>query len=81
MEKAEAIKLVEEALHRMKHEPQNCKGTGWQCGGAYWRLAQAIRNYLEPILEEQEGKAHADFILETHGRVVVPETEERASND
>lgn len=65
MQKHEAIELVQDALFRIKNEPKNAN-QGWQCGGAYWRLSAVIKHYLLPKLEENEGKAHADRLIQTH---------------
>lgn len=72
MTKAEAIKLLEEATSRLKHDHQNANGGSWQAGGAYWRLAKVLRCCLAPVLDEVEGKEHADFLRATHGILVKP---------
>ena len=69
IERNEAIQLMEEALSRIKH-PSGRE----QTGGAYWRLAVVLGDYLSPRLEANEGKQHADFIRETHG-VIIKRTE------
>jgi hypothetical protein len=66
-----AVLLLEEALARIQHKPPNHGHRGWQCGGAYWRLAQVLKYYLEPQLAEQEGEQHAAFLIKTHGQVIV----------
>lgn len=57
--------LLEEALWRIKLKPANAGGRGWQVGGAYWRVATVLREYLEPLLDANE-KDHANFIREVH---------------
>ena len=66
--KERAIQLLNEALTRIKDEPKNAIG-GWQCGAAYWRLAAVLRGYLEPRLIKEEGKEHAEFIINAHGKL------------
>lgn len=70
MQKDEALLLLQQAMDRIKGEPINHKGRGWQCGDAYWRLSQVLEYYLFPRLEEQEGKEHTDFIIENHGKIL-----------
>jgi hypothetical protein len=69
MKKDDALLLLRQAMDRIEGEPRNHKGRGWQCGGVYWRLSQVLEYYLFPRLEEQEGKEHADFIIENHGKI------------
>jgi hypothetical protein len=69
IDKQEALLLLEEAMSRISREPPNAKDLGWQCGGAYWRVAQVLEYYLLPRLEAEEGKEHAEFILRTHGKI------------
>ncbi|BBL74184.1 hypothetical protein [Methylomagnum ishizawai] len=69
MKKDEAVLLLRQAMDRIEYEPKNHGGRGWQCGGAYWRLAQVLEYYLFQELESQEGKKHSAFIIENHGRI------------
>ena len=66
-EKETVLALLEEAADRIKNPRPNNNGGNMQVGGAYWRLATVLKEYLEPMLEQQEGKKHADFIKLTHG--------------
>ena len=59
MTKQTALELINEAKQRIEKE------TGY--GGAYWRLAVVLKDFLQPTLENVETKAHADFIKQTHG--------------
>lgn len=70
MERAEAVQLVEEALARIRAPGANANGGNEQVGGAYWRLAKVLSQYLEPALDQQEGHEHAEFIRATHGRLL-----------
>ena len=65
----EAILLVEQALHRILNEPINHGQRGWQCGGAYWRLAQVLELYLYPRLAMEEGAEVASRIINDHGKI------------
>ena len=52
--------LLREALARVEHEH------GF--GGAYWRLAKALR-WIDAHLEATETAEHAAFVRDTHGRI------------
>ena len=67
--KSEAIAYLEEALERLKHPSTNANGGEMQAGGAYWRIANALR-YVDDVLADHEGEKHAHFIRQTHGELV-----------
>lgn len=69
-QRSEAVELLQQAMHRIKHPARNARGGTVQVGGAYWRLARVMKWYLEPRLVDQEGTEHAEFLLKTHGRVM-----------
>lgn len=69
MTRQNAIGLLEEALRRLAHPSPNANGASEQTGGAYWRLAQVMTDYLEPRLVTNEGAEHAQHLIATHGRV------------
>ena len=71
MERQEAVKLIEEALSRLKNPSPNANGGSFQCGGSYWRLSQVLCRYLEPRLDKEEGNKHGEFIRKTHGVIVA----------
>jgi hypothetical protein len=69
MPREAAVLLVQQALDRIRDEPKNHGDRGWQCGGAYWRLAKVLDLYLYPRLVTEEGDDHAAFIIREHGRI------------
>lgn len=77
MEKSHAIELLEEALTRIKSPKPNSRGSDFQAGGAYWRLAKVLGEYVLPALGQCEGQEHANFLLHVHhpvpeGMAIVP---------
>ena len=70
MERETAVALLEEALWRIKHPSRNGHGGPMQSGGAYWRLAKVLREFLEPRLKSDGGEEDAERILKIHGRIV-----------
>lgn len=72
MDKKDALLLLDQAIYRIKHEPRNHGNRGWQCGGAYWRLADVLKQYLEPRLAQEEGDKHAEFLIGGHGKILIP---------
>lgn len=70
MTREDAISFLEGAISRIENHNGNANGGDEQTGGAYWRLARVLKDYLEPRLDEQEGKEHADFIRKNHGVIV-----------
>ena len=66
MDRDDAIKLLEEALNRLKHPTTNAIGKSCKIGGVYWRLAKVLEKHVEPLLDEYEGE-HADFLRKNHG--------------
>lgn len=75
MERADAIQLLEEALARIRAPRANANGGNEQVGGAYWRLAKVLSQYLDPKLEQEEGHEHAEFIRAMHGQLLKLNTE------
>lgn len=76
MERQEAVKLLEEALGRLKKPSPNANGGSFQCGGAYWRIAKVL-GYLATRLDDEEGKKHGEFIRKTHGVLAVNKGESK----
>ena len=72
MDRDEAIKLLDEALNRLKNPSNNANGKPCQVGGVYWRLAKVLEKHVEPLLDEFEGE-HADFLRKNHGVITRPE--------
>ena len=61
----EVTTLLKEALSRIERPSGNANGGNWQAGGAYWRLAKAIK-FIDNAMDHVEGKEHAKFIRENH---------------
>lgn len=72
MDRDEAIKLLDEAISRLKNPSNNANGKPCQVGGVYWRLAKVLEKHVEPLLDEFEGE-HADFLRKNHGVITRPE--------
>jgi hypothetical protein len=66
MTRDEAICLLREALTRIEHPQENANGGPEQTGGAYWRLAKVISEYLAPNLQANEGEEHASHLQKQH---------------
>ena len=81
MNRVEAEGLLADALRRIRHPQKNANGGAYQAGGAYWRLAKVLREYLEPALPSIEGQAHADHIFKHHGRIQLPAPENTVQQD
>jgi len=71
MDKDEAVLLLRQAIWRIDTRMENDSGKGWRCGEAFDRLARVLKQYLEPQLDEQEGKEEADKVRRKHG-VIAP---------
>jgi len=71
MSKEDALQLLRQATWRIDKGIENDSGTGWRCGEAFERLAKVLKQYLEPQLDEQEGKEEADKVRRKHG-VIAP---------
>lgn len=50
----ESIALIEQALVRLKKPTSNASGMPIQIGGATWRLAKVLNDYLKPNVELYE---------------------------
>ena len=70
MTRESAMLLVQQAFERIRGEPKNHGNRGWQCGGAYWRLAQVLELYLYPRLAMEEGHEVASRIIKGHGKII-----------
>lgn len=81
VDQATAVQLLQEALRRIEYPLPNYHGGNMQVGGAYWRLARVLNEYLGPMLTSQEGGQHAAFILKTHGEIQRPPGGRAAPSD
>lgn len=69
MERAEAVKLLDEAAARLRKPSRNANGGAVQIGGCFWRLSNVLSYYVEPLLDAEEGVTHAAWLRANHGLV------------
>lgn len=69
--RTDAAIMLREAYRRLNTPEKNFHGGDFQAGGAYWRLARVLREFLEPELLRQEGAKRAASLIATHGRVLI----------
>lgn len=75
--RTDAAIMLREAYKRLDTPQKNFHGGEFQAGGAYWRTARVLREFLEPELVRQEGAEHAAFVIATHGRVLIADGPEK----
>ena len=67
---------LEDALWRLKSPSSNYRGADMMMGGAYWRLAKALK-FVDAHLDAFEGD-HAAFVRKHHGRLKPAEADDVA---
>lgn len=73
MDNDQAIQLIKESLSLIENPSGNLHGGTMKVGGIYRRLSRVLVEYIDPMLEEQEGKEHAGYIRVTSPIVILKE--------
>lgn len=69
--RALAAKLLREAADKIESSALNFSKSGWQCGGAYWRVARVLGEFLEVELARQETPENCERIKLLHNQKII----------